>query len=286
MEEAIESVLAQTYRYWELLLVDDGSTDESTALAKRYAAQNRDGVHYFEHSGHENRGISASRMLGIAEASGQYVAFLDADDLWLPCKLEEQVALLNAHSEAVMIYGNTQYWHSWRGDSHYRNRDFVPRLGVEGGTVRQPPTLLPLYLRGEATEPRSSNIMVRRGVFHSIGGFEAAFRDMYEDQVFYSKVCLAAPVFVADACWDRYRQHPDSICAVAEQKGLSDTTRLRYLRWLEQYLLSQHINDRSVWKALREELRYYDDSVWSGHVALARYVRRRVRKLLRRIRSD
>lgn len=70
IEEAIESVFAQTYDRWELLLVDDGSTDRSRDVARRYAARYPSRVRYLEHPGHQNRGMSPSRNLGIAHAAG------------------------------------------------------------------------------------------------------------------------------------------------------------------------------------------------------------------------
>src|SRR5215211_6343875 len=95
IQEAIESVFAQTYDNWELLLVDDGSNDGSTRIALEYAERNSGRVRYLQHPGHRNRGVSASRNLGISSARGEYIAFLDADDVWLPHKLEQQVEILN-----------------------------------------------------------------------------------------------------------------------------------------------------------------------------------------------
>src|SRR5262245_36560058 len=80
IKEAIESVFAQTYDAWELLLVDDGSTDGSPAIAERCAKRYSGKVRHLEHGGRQNRGMSASRNLGIANANGEYIAFLDADD--------------------------------------------------------------------------------------------------------------------------------------------------------------------------------------------------------------
>src|SRR4030095_6915955 len=94
IQEAIESVFAQTYDHWELLLVDDGSSDGSTAIARHYVEQCPENVRYFEHQGHQNRGMNASRNLGLRHARGKYIALLDADDVWLPVKLEQQVAIL------------------------------------------------------------------------------------------------------------------------------------------------------------------------------------------------
>src|SRR6266545_8317921 len=81
LEEAIDSVFVQTYRHWELLLVDDGSTDGSSDIAKRYAREHPGRVRYLEHPGHENRGTSASRNLGVRHSRGELVALLDADDV-------------------------------------------------------------------------------------------------------------------------------------------------------------------------------------------------------------
>src|SRR3712207_4310946 len=92
--EAVESVFAQTHENLELLLVDDGSTDGSTKIARRYAERVPEKVRYLEHEGHENKGAAASRNLGMGEARGEYIALLDSDDVWLGGKLEEQVALL------------------------------------------------------------------------------------------------------------------------------------------------------------------------------------------------
>jgi glycosyltransferase involved in cell wall biosynthesis len=69
--EAIESVFAQAYDYWELVLVDDGSSDGSTAIAQQYAGQCPEKVRYLEHPWHANRGMSASPNLGIRYAQGQ-----------------------------------------------------------------------------------------------------------------------------------------------------------------------------------------------------------------------
>src|SRR5678815_5107839 len=84
IREAIESVFTQTYHHWELILVDDGSMDSSTSIARSYAREHPERVRYIEHRAHQNRGMSTSRNLGISNANGEYIAFLDGDDIWLP----------------------------------------------------------------------------------------------------------------------------------------------------------------------------------------------------------
>jgi glycosyltransferase involved in cell wall biosynthesis len=258
IEEAIESVYAQRFDDWELWLVDDGSTDRSTEVALRHAAMKPGKVRYLEHARHENRGMSASRNLGIDHSTGTYIALLDADDVWLPHKLAEQVAILDAHPEAGMVYGASEYWRSWSGAAE--DRDTVPWLGIVPRTVVQPPTLLIQALDATARTPCPSDLMVRRKLVEDLGGFEEHFRgtyQLYEDQAFLAKVYLTAPVFVSSSCWDRYRQHPDSCVSVVKQTGHKYSAGLYYLTWLERYLRQRHISDEALWKSLRRKRRHY-----------------------------
>src|SRR6188768_2785618 len=113
LEEAIDSVMAQTFNDWELLLVDDGSIDASPDIARMFVRRNPRQVQYLTHPGRANRGMSASRNLGLGVASGEFIGFLDADDVWLPDKLEEQVAIMEHETTAAMVYGRTLIWRSW-----------------------------------------------------------------------------------------------------------------------------------------------------------------------------
>jgi glycosyltransferase involved in cell wall biosynthesis len=238
------------------LLVDDGSTDDSTNIALRYAERYREKVHYLEHPGHQNLGMSATRNLGIASAGAEYIAFLDADDVWLPHKLEQQVEIFSSYSEAAVLYGNTQWWHSWTGDAKDIQRDLVPKLVVRSNTLVKPPTLLTLsFPLGKGASPSLSNLMLRREVVDRVGGFEERFRGGYEDQAFLAKVYLKESVFVASEseCWDRYRQRSDSCVAVLERTGQHHSVRLFFLNWLTEYLSEQGLEDPEVWRLLQKK---------------------------------
>lgn len=91
--EAIESVLSQSCAGWELLLVDDGSTDGSADIALHYQRSHPGKIRYLNHRNHQNRGISASRNLGLRNAKGEYIASLDADDVLFDSQLEQQAHL-------------------------------------------------------------------------------------------------------------------------------------------------------------------------------------------------
>jgi glycosyltransferase involved in cell wall biosynthesis len=254
MREAIESVIDQTYPHWELLLVDDGSKQESVEVALEYVDTYPRKIHYLQHEGHKNRGASISRQLGIDAAQGELIAFLDADDLWLPNKLEQQVLLMDERPEVGMLFGNTLYWYSWKGDDENLNQDYVPKLGYAIKGLFQPRQLLPLQLSGRAIVPCTCSVIIRREILAASGGMEASFTGMYEDQAFYSKVSLVTPVFVSTQCWDKYRQHSASMCAVSDRQGQTLTARIAFLEWLEVYLFEKTINDPEIWQALKREL--------------------------------
>jgi glycosyltransferase involved in cell wall biosynthesis len=252
LQETIQSVFDQSYTRWELLLCDDGSSDDSTAIALRYASQHPGRVFYFEHPDHANRGASAARNLGIRHARGKFVALLDADDVWLPWKLRDQVRLLDAHPEAGMLYGNTLYWYSWTGNASHSALDHQKKLGVPVNRLSHAPQILIQYLDGSAAVPCTCSVLARRNVVERVGGFEEVFRGMYDDQAFYAKMLLTAPVFVSNSVSDKYRIHPDSMCAVAERKREVVAAHLRYLDWLEGYFKEQGVAHRALWRALQE----------------------------------
>lgn len=286
IQESIESVFAQTYDNWELLLVDDGSTDSSTEIALRYVEQYPERVHYLEHEGHQNRGMSATRNLGIRNAKGEYIALLDSDDVWLPHKLEQQVAILDSQHEAAMVYGPSQKWYSWSGNPEDMQRDTEYSLGVQSNTLVKSPTLLTFSLRGKVITPCPSNVLFRREMLERVGGFEETFTGMhqlYEDQAFFAKVHLNESVFVASECWDRYRKHPDSCVSVVRKAGQADSVRLFFLNWLEKYLSEQGINDTEVWKALQKALWPYRHPLLSRLSGCVEHLGMQMKGMLKRI---
>ncbi len=99
LAEAIDSVLAQSFQDFEVILVDDGSTDNTREVAEKYGSSV---IFYYQ----ENRGPSAARNRGLSHAQGDYVVFLDADDVLLPAKLETQLEFLENHLDIDVVYSN------------------------------------------------------------------------------------------------------------------------------------------------------------------------------------
>ena len=256
LAESIESVRAQTYPHWELLLCDDGSTDGSASIARRYASADPARIRYLAHADGGNHGASVTRNLGIADARGEIIALLDGDDVWLPIKLEEQVAILAERPDADALYGMTELWYGWTGNPEDAARDTTPSGGVPSHTLLAPPRLLLGMLRRELLVPCTCSIIVRADAVRRAGGFADEFRYVYTDVVFYSRLSLVASVLYVERCWDRYRRHARSAYSVVQQRGEGDEARLRWLTWLERHLAtSDRPHDPELDAAVRAALR-------------------------------
>jgi glycosyltransferase involved in cell wall biosynthesis len=249
LAEAIESVRAQTFREWELVLVDDGAPDGSRAVADRFAAAEPDRIRVLAPDP-ATTGAAAARNRGVRAARGALVAFLDADDVFLPAKLADGVAALDAHPEAGMLYAPTRWWHASRW------RDWTERLGVEAERVHAPPTLLVrVLLRQYGDIPCTCGVLIRRTAIEDVGGFEERFA-LYEDQTLWAKLFLATRVYVARACHARYRLHAGSTSARAEDRGEYRPRHAHpaeevFFDWLEDYV-GRHGGDPAVLRALAE----------------------------------
>ena len=251
--EAIDSVLSQDFDDFELLLVDDGSTDSSSAIAREYEARDPR-VRYFEHPGHVNRGMSATRNLGIAEARAELVAFIDADDRWRPGKLREQVSLMDRMPGVDAVGGSVNYWGSANGGDdrviatgHVRNRAIPP-----GEATAE------LYPLGKSDAPSMSDLIFRRAAILNVGGFEEAFRGAYEDQAFLAKFYLSSTLYLTDRLWSDYRLHEDSCMARVGRSDRYHDARRSFLEWFDGYLATTPFaGDPRIKSALKRALRPY-----------------------------
>jgi glycosyltransferase involved in cell wall biosynthesis len=254
--EAIESVRAQTYPRWELLLCDDGSTDGSSDIARRYAALDPSRIRHLTHPDGATHGASAARNLGIAAARGEVIALLDGDDVWFPPKLEEQLAILAERPDADALYGVTELRYSWTGAPEDAARDSRPPGGIPSNTLLAPRALLAGMLRRELLVPCTCSIVVRAGAVRRSGGFVDEFRHIYTDVAFYSRLSLVASVLYVERCWDRYRRHPTSAYSEVQRRGEGREARLRWLTWLDRYLDGTDArDDRELRVAVRASLR-------------------------------
>ena len=249
LAEAVESVLAQDYPAFELILVDDGSTDGSSALARALAAREPDRVFCIDHPGHANRGPAASRNAGIAAARGSFLAFIDGDDVWRPGKLTQQVAILANDPALGAVFGTVNYWSAHAG----RPDRLVPTGHLSDATCAPHEALLRLHPLGRADAPCPSDMLMRRSAIEATGGFDERFVGdlrLYEDQTLFARLFLDWPVHFSSQVWLDYRQHPDSCVATAWSDGTADIARRAWLDWLEAELAARKMADRRLFRAI------------------------------------
>ena len=204
LSEAVDSVLAQEYRDFELIVVDDGSTDNTREILQGYG----DAVTVISQG---NRGVSAARNRGIVAAAGELIAFLDSDDLWLPAKLQRQVDFFTSHPEAL-INQTEEVWIR-------RGRRVNPkkRHAKAGGMIFERSLELCLV--------SPSAVMVRRRLFDLVGPFDENL-PACEDYDLWLRVSSRYPVhLIKEALVVKRGGHGDQLSA---RPGL-DRYRIRAL---------------------------------------------------------
>jgi glycosyltransferase involved in cell wall biosynthesis len=237
LPEAIESVLQQTMTQHEVIVIDDGSTDSTAAVLQNYQRKDGDRVRAVSR---QNRGVSASRNEGIQLARGKWIAFLDADDVFLPDKLEAQLAIASENPNLGMIHSGWQRvdaageiltivepWHS------------VPRLDLEG------------WLRYKPVLP--SAMLFRRDWLVRSGGFDPRF-SMSEDTELVLRLARSG----CEAAWLRqvtvsYRQHEGN----ATHKGLLQAESLSAI--LDEFFAHKELPESIL---LLESSVRYNTLVW------------------------
>jgi glycosyltransferase involved in cell wall biosynthesis len=189
LNEAIESVLRQSWPSIEIIVIDDGSTDDTAEVSHRHHR-----VHYFSQS---NQGLSAARNRGIREGHGKFLAFLDADDRLRPEAIEAGVAVLAEHPDCAFAFGDFRYIQS-------------------DGTValepkRQPTNkgYYPALLRGNFIGMHAT-VIYRREVFETIGVFDTSL-NACEDYEFYLRVSRQLPICHHGTQVAEYRRHDSNM---------------------------------------------------------------------------
>jgi glycosyltransferase involved in cell wall biosynthesis len=212
LKEAIESALGQSYSRVEVVVVDDGSTDGTPEIAKAFP------IRYIRQ---RNRGLTASRNLGVRESSGSYIVFLDADDRLLPEAIETGIRVLLQNPECAMTVGDHR---------------FVAADGSYLSHSRKTCLLTSHYealLKSNFIEMISS-VLFRKSVLEEVGGFDTNLR-VAEDYELYLRIARDHAVCCHSSVVAEYRMHKDN---VSHNSELMLTMTLRVLKSQSRYIRS------------------------------------------------
>ncbi len=208
LSEAIESVLAQRYPHLELVVVDDGSSDNTAAIAGTYP-----GLRYIRQ---ENAGLSAARNTGLRHSLGKYLVFLDADDRLLPNALEAGLQCFASHPECAFVYGHSRF--VMFDGSPMRDRQPVH---VEGDYY--------LALLRSCPIAAPASVMYRREIFEVVGGFDPSLSPAADYALYY---CVARqfPIRCHEQTIVEYRRHDTNMTRCFEQMLRYNLAALRTQR--------------------------------------------------------
>lgn len=191
IRDAIDSVLQQTYSEFEILVIDDGSTDDT----KTIVTENYPQVTYYPVP---HKGVSTARNYGITNAKGEYVAFLDADDKWLPQKLELQLACFKINNSLGMVFTENFSF----DENGIINTKFYKRERLMCGDI-----VKNIFLKSYVG---TSTVMVKKAVFSTVGLFKTNLT-IGEDDNLWMRIALRYPVELVDESLMSYRKSAGSL---------------------------------------------------------------------------
>jgi glycosyltransferase involved in cell wall biosynthesis len=165
-----------------------------------FVEQHSDKLRYL-YDGGSHSGIAHARNVGIANANGEYIAFLDADDVWLPNKLEKQVAIAEQNSDTGLVFNPFVYWFV-----EDRGKKEPQPITLSSGRY-EPPSWFRRMMVNDNDWPSLSAALIKKDLLVKVGGFEDQFRDISEDWSIFIKISLNAPIFCDSAYLALYRCH-------------------------------------------------------------------------------
>lgn len=241
--ETLDNLLRQTYSHWECIIVDDGSTDDTAAVAKEWCGKDS----RFRYIWQPNAGLSAARNTGLAQAKGAFIQLLDADDKLCPEKFSTQLALFRLHPEASLVYSEVRFFVTGQPGRYYFSLDLSDTLQMSGVSSLEPYRLY--------TELVHKNIfvvnapLIRKELFEKNGGFDIRLRSL-EDWDYWNRCLFNGCYFLFDPSPGSYalvRTHGNSMSRnVAVMMESSVLVRRKLSRLIAQ------LRDKALAKELAE----------------------------------
>ncbi len=244
LAETLESLLAQTYPAWECIIIDDGSTDTTPIVSEEYQARDA----RFKYVYQTNAGMSAARNHGLRIARGEYIQFLDADDLLSPGKFEVQLEYLQKNPDTDLIYGDVRFFRHGAPSLLSRSFDMLDQQWTVGVPETGEELLNALV---------QCNIMVvnaplvRASLIHQVGYFNEKLRSMEDWEYWLRCAMVEARMHFSDNpdTWALVRVHSTSVSQNIQRMAAAN---LQMRRWLAVRLqekgakTAQQLNENGI----------------------------------------
>ena len=196
--QAIKGVLRQSFLDWELLVVNDGSTDNTEKIVKDWQKKDKR-IRYIKHQ--RNRGLSAARNTGTKFAKGKYIAFLDADDVWLPKKIEIQINKIN-DPDADLVFSN---WYIWEPIKNVRVKAF------NSNPLGNKEDLLCLFIKKNFGN--SSTALLKKSSLEKIGLFDESLKSSEDYGLWLRFILKGMKIVFCIEPLIYLRKHPEQMTA-------------------------------------------------------------------------
>ncbi len=237
VEKAIRSVLEQTYPHYELIVINDGSTDNSAEIAEKLL----EGVTNATFINQTNSGVAATRNNGVVIAKGEYICFLDADDWWKPTYLEQMAKLIRDYPDAGLYGMNYIY---------YKPDKTRVALKSKTGYINYPKE----YLWNNAMMIFTSSSSMPKSVFEAVGGFPVGIK-LGEDFLLWSKISLRYKVAFCETALAYYNNDVPATMRATRNLHKPEHHMLFMMSSLEEAIKNNNIENREDWNALLDWLR-------------------------------
>jgi glycosyltransferase involved in cell wall biosynthesis len=237
IERAVESVWGQTLDAdrIELLIVDDGSTDRTAMLCKGLAHESPVRMRLLQHRGRKNSGVSASRQLACTESTGEFIALLDADDLFLPNRLQRGIDALQTMPEAPAVCSlGINVDMKGEPTTGYNGSGIAGDWVALGGELAPPFDFEQLW---QATPIANSSLTLRRSAVQEVGGYPRLMAHQAEDWLLVLKLSLLSPIPCIEEQLMLYTHHPGAYTAAYAELGLHEGARIEVFYHLAWWML-------------------------------------------------
>jgi glycosyltransferase involved in cell wall biosynthesis len=248
----LKSVLSQTYDRIEILVVDDGSSDDGPEIVAALAAGSGGRIRLMSHPDGGNHGIAASRNLAIRNAGGPYIAFVDQDDVWVPEKLQKQVDLLQRFAEADLVYSRSGFIDQEGIDHSLRGIHRTFGKGVDG----RPSNVFSRIIKEDFIP--TLTVVVRKCCLERVGLLDEGPAYEFEDWLLMSKLAFYYKVIFIPTVLAKWRVHGANYSGAVLETGLHHRAEEHYTITLFSFLMSREAEPKeAVRRFLRRRLWFF-----------------------------